>query len=203
MALDLTDYEGRSISYSDLNNFRRPSFDTVLQFISIPRSFEIIRGGGLPSRLKPTCHDSDDRHTQYEWHIRTIDLIFRWLDRMKEVRTILHAQVEDLGEGCDCMLKLMENVLPIYRIEVWDWRRYNVPLSTIYNATRQQEEVGRPDNRQSSVRKLNLYWRGEPECFPGDELRHLKPTEFPKVCRQVKAGDILRLPVISILIYYP
>ncbi|KAF8417286.1 hypothetical protein EV426DRAFT_711737 [Tirmania nivea] len=189
LALDLTDYADRSISYKDLDEFRRPSFDAVLQFISIPRSFKIVRTPRLPGYLEPNCHDAVGRHTQYEWHTRTIGSILHWLGK-NTVRNILHAQVEDLGDGCDCMLMLMENALWRYRIETWDWRRYNIPISTIYNATRQEEAIGGPNGQQSSVRELNLYWRGEPECLPGDSLRDLKPTTFPE------------LQLVKITIYY-
>jgi len=191
MALDLTYYAGRSILYKDLNSFQRPKFDAVLQFISIPRSFEIVERPRPPD-IEPRCHDADGRHKQYEWHTETIGTILHWLRDRKTIRTILHVQVEDLGEGCDCILELMENSLWIYRIETWDWRRYNVPISTICNATSQRKEIRGPDEQHSSVRNLNLYWRGEPESFPGDGLKHLKPTAFPKVCRQENAGDILR-----------
>jgi len=188
--LDLTDYAGRSIPFEHLDNFQRHGigFEIFLQFISIPRSFEIVPRSPLPDHLNPSCHDGHHKH--YEWYIRTIGSILLWLSRLKKsVRTILHAKVEDLGEGCDCMLKLMEGSLWVYQIEIWDWRRYNIPISTIFNATRQGGEVG-GHGQQSSVRELNLYWRGEPDCFPGDNLEHLKPTTFPKVCRQMNATNI-------------
>ncbi|KAF8454407.1 hypothetical protein BGX38DRAFT_334695 [Terfezia claveryi] len=184
-ALDLTEYSNYQIPYRYLDYFRRSEFENVLRLVSIPAGLEILH-----SPCNAPCRESACNHgTKEKVKLEAVRAIFHWLKGFNLVRKVLQVNVDDWGHGCVCMDKLIETVLWSYEVEVFNWRRVNITIDTIWKATPDRsnavEETARDSSYPSSIRKLYLYWAGRHrhrlEDWANQATWELAPQHFPKL----------------------
>ncbi|PCD32230.1 hypothetical protein FGRA07_09482 [Fusarium graminearum] len=142
--------------YGQRGSCRNPN--TTIQFLDFTKSYESLKFDKVlqhvefrqmivksPPVKRPDWTDSEGRAGVGR---KDVYYFFRWLSKKKAVENIIHLIVED-GHGIPHSDEAIEESLKDFNIEILDWRKPDLDLTTLQIAC-----------RNSDLREVHLWWDG-------------------------------------------
>ncbi|KAF7880798.1 uncharacterized protein EAF02_006689 [Botrytis sinoallii] len=163
---DLGVYEKTEITSDQLERFfENQKFDDILQRVSVPASFTLLRP--KPAANSGKIRTSSAPSKTSSKGLSNLESVFGWLREKMKVKTILSISVKDLDSLAHSD-ESIEKALEGFGVETWDWQKIDISTGVI--------ETVAP-----KVRAVHLYWSGNNAVLRGwgeegglKQLKHLE-----------------------------